>query len=200
MRYARIIKRTEADLLRGRGPSLQAARQGIAGARSGCESGAPCRSRRVIESPRRTRPSNRLTGACAGRSARPSGPRTNGRSLASARQRAAEAARWRRCGFAAPSRAGSNRGHAGSSMWWTNQVARAWPAGTLGGHPGSGGEAFIIGQRDDGTVIFAITAFSRPVAKAAGTARGRLWRYSLREARCGPGRRPGYPDPIAGPG
>jgi hypothetical protein len=39
MRYVRIIKRTEADLLRGRGPSLQAARQGIAGARSGCESG-----------------------------------------------------------------------------------------------------------------------------------------------------------------
>src|SRR5689334_6664426 len=41
MGYVRIIKRTEADLLRGRGPSLQAARQGIAGARSGCESG-PC--------------------------------------------------------------------------------------------------------------------------------------------------------------
>jgi len=66
------------------------------------------------------------------------------------------------------------------------------------GHPGSGGEAFIIGQRDDGTVTFAITAFSRPRAKAAGTARGRLWRCGLQEARCGPGRRPGYPGPIAG--
>jgi len=39
MRYVRIIGRTEADLLRGRGPSLQAARQGIAGARGDCESG-----------------------------------------------------------------------------------------------------------------------------------------------------------------
>ena len=56
------------------------------------------------------------------------------------------------------------------------------------------------GQRDDGMVIFAIIAFSRPTAKAAGTARGGLWRCGLREARCGPGRRPGHPDLIAGPG
>ena len=42
--------------------------------------------------------------------------------------------------------------------------------------------------------------FSRPTAKAAGTARGGLWRCGLREARCGPGRRPGHPDLIAGPG
>ncbi len=42
------------------------------------------------------------------------------------------------------------------------------------GHPGSGGEAFIIGQRDDGTAIFTITAFARPTEKAPETARGRL--------------------------
>lgn len=56
------------------------------------------------------------------------------------------------------------------------------------------------GQRDDGMVVFAIIAFSRPTAKAAGTARGGLWPCGLREARCGPGRRPGHPDLIAGPG
>ena len=43
--------------------------------------------------------------------------------------------------------------------------------GTLAGHPESGEEAFIISQDDDGTVILAITAFSRPatrLARAAG--------------------------------
>jgi uncharacterized protein (UPF0548 family) len=43
--------------------------------------------------------------------------------------------------------------------------------GTLPGHPESGEEAFIVEQRDDGTVAFAITAFSRPAtlpATAAG--------------------------------
>ena len=43
--------------------------------------------------------------------------------------------------------------------------------GTLPGHPESGEEAFTISHQDDGLVIFAISAFSRPatnVARAAG--------------------------------
>lgn len=43
--------------------------------------------------------------------------------------------------------------------------------GTLPGHPESGEEAFMIEQREDGTVTFTITAFSRAatvLAKAAG--------------------------------
>jgi hypothetical protein len=34
----------------------------------------------------------------------------------------------------------------GKRTWQLHRAARAWPAGTLGGHPGSGGEAFIIGH------------------------------------------------------
>jgi uncharacterized protein (UPF0548 family) len=48
--------------------------------------------------------------------------------------------------------------------------------GTLPGHPESGEEAFIVEHRDDDTVRFTVTAFSRPstaVATIAGPA-GRL--------------------------
>jgi uncharacterized protein (UPF0548 family) len=36
--------------------------------------------------------------------------------------------------------------------------------GTLPGHPEEGEEAFIASISDDGTVVFAITAFSRPAS------------------------------------
>jgi len=39
---------------------------------------------------------------------------------------------------------------------------RGFAYGTLAGHPESGEEAFMIEHHDDGTVSFAITAFSRP--------------------------------------
>ncbi len=67
------------------------------------------------------------------------------------------------------------------------------------GNPGSGGEAFIIGQRDDGTAIFTITAFARPTAKAPGTARGRPLRAfgKLAAVPDGGGRLPG-PDRWTG--
>lgn len=42
--------------------------------------------------------------------------------------------------------------------------------GTLPGHPESGEEAFMISQRDDGLVVFTITAFSRPATTAARAA------------------------------
>lgn len=42
--------------------------------------------------------------------------------------------------------------------------------GTLPGHPESGEEAFSISQRDDGLVVFTITAFSRPATTAARAA------------------------------
>lgn len=48
--------------------------------------------------------------------------------------------------------------------------------GTLAGHPESGEESFIVEHRNDDTVAFTITAFSRPAtaaARAAGPA-GRL--------------------------
>jgi uncharacterized protein (UPF0548 family) len=53
---------------------------------------------------------------------------------------------------------------------------RGFAYGTLPGHPESGEEAFVVEQDEDGTVTFAITAFSRPasrLASAAGPA-GRL--------------------------
>jgi uncharacterized protein (UPF0548 family) len=46
---------------------------------------------------------------------------------------------------------------------------------TLPGHPESGEEAFVIEQQADGTVVFTITAFSRP-ATAAARAAGPLGR------------------------
>jgi uncharacterized protein (UPF0548 family) len=48
---------------------------------------------------------------------------------------------------------------------------RGFAYGTLPGHPERGEEAFVIELRDDGSVIFKITAFSRPAtapARAAG--------------------------------
>ncbi len=44
------------------------------------------------------------------------------------------------------------------------------PYGTLPGHPESGEEAFTISNRDDGLVVFTITAFSRPATIAAHAA------------------------------
>jgi uncharacterized protein (UPF0548 family) len=52
--------------------------------------------------------------------------------------------------------------------------------GTLPGHPESGEEAFLIQRRDNGEVIFTITAFSRPavlLAKAAGPAGRAIQRH-----------------------
>jgi uncharacterized protein (UPF0548 family) len=48
---------------------------------------------------------------------------------------------------------------------------RGFAYGTLAGHPESGEEAFVVSRREDGTVAFTITAFSRPaspLARAAG--------------------------------
>jgi len=39
---------------------------------------------------------------------------------------------------------------------------RGFAYGTLAGHPESGEESFVVELRDDDTVIFTITAFSRP--------------------------------------
>lgn len=44
---------------------------------------------------------------------------------------------------------------------------RGFAYGTLPGHPESGEESFLIGQADDGTVTFTITAFSRPATALA---------------------------------
>jgi uncharacterized protein (UPF0548 family) len=47
---------------------------------------------------------------------------------------------------------------------------RGFAYGTLPGHPESGEESFIIERRNDETVTFTVTAFSRPatwLAKAA---------------------------------
>jgi uncharacterized protein (UPF0548 family) len=44
---------------------------------------------------------------------------------------------------------------------------RGFAYGTLPGHPEQGEESFVIEHHDDGTVHFAITAFSRPAGLAA---------------------------------
>lgn len=44
---------------------------------------------------------------------------------------------------------------------------RGFAYGTLAGHPESGEEAFIIEHRDDDTVSFTVTAFSRPATRLA---------------------------------
>ena len=52
--------------------------------------------------------------------------------------------------------------------------------GTLPGHPERGEEAFLIGQHDDGTVTFTVTAFSAPatmLARAAGPAGRAIQRH-----------------------
>ena len=53
----------------------------------------------------------------------------------------------------------------------TEPQRKGFAYGTLPGHPESGEEAFTISHRDDGLIIFTISAFSRPattVARAAG--------------------------------
>jgi uncharacterized protein (UPF0548 family) len=48
-------------------------------------------------------------------------------------------------------------------VWTVHEERRAGFAyGTLGGHPESGEESFVVELRPDGTVWFTITAFSRP--------------------------------------
>lgn len=44
---------------------------------------------------------------------------------------------------------------------------RGFAYGTLPGHPERGEEAFLLEQRDDGSVDFTITAFSRPATRLA---------------------------------
>ena len=53
----------------------------------------------------------------------------------------------------------------------TEPRRRGFAYGTLPGHPECGEEAFMIEQRDDGSVALSVTAFSRPAtvtARAAG--------------------------------
>jgi uncharacterized protein (UPF0548 family) len=52
----------------------------------------------------------------------------------------------------------------------TEPQRRGFAYGTLPGHPESGEEAFTISLRDDGLVVFMITAFSRPATIAARAA------------------------------
>lgn len=52
----------------------------------------------------------------------------------------------------------------------TEPQRKGFAYGTLPGHPESGEEAFTISNRDDGLVVFTITAFSRPATIAAHAA------------------------------
>jgi uncharacterized protein (UPF0548 family) len=52
----------------------------------------------------------------------------------------------------------------------TEPRRKGFAYGTLPGHPESGEEVFTISQRDDGLVVFTITAFSRPASTAARAA------------------------------
>ncbi len=47
---------------------------------------------------------------------------------------------------------------------------RGFAYGTLAGHPECGEEAFVVEHRDDGSVAFLVTAFSRPATLAARAA------------------------------
>ncbi len=65
----------------------------------------------------------------------------------------------------------------------TEARRRGFAYGTLPGHPESGEEAFVVEQHDDGSVVFAITAFSRPAtasARAAGPLGLLIQRYVTR--------------------
>ena len=58
----------------------------------------------------------------------------------------------------------------------TESQRQGFAYGTLPGHPESGEEAFLVERRSDGSIVFTITAFSRPAtieARAAGPV-GRL--------------------------
>jgi len=62
----------------------------------------------------------------------------------------------------------------------TESQRRGFAYGTLPGHPESGEEAFVVEHRGDGSVVFTITAFSRPAtaaARAAGPAGRLIQRY-----------------------
>jgi uncharacterized protein (UPF0548 family) len=52
----------------------------------------------------------------------------------------------------------------------TEARRRGFAYGTLPGHPERGEEAFVVEQREDGSVVFTITAFSRPATVAARAA------------------------------
>jgi uncharacterized protein (UPF0548 family) len=52
----------------------------------------------------------------------------------------------------------------------TEPQRRGFAYGTLPGHPECGEEAFVLEQRDDGSVEFQVTAFSRPATVAAKVA------------------------------
>jgi uncharacterized protein (UPF0548 family) len=52
----------------------------------------------------------------------------------------------------------------------TESRRRGFAYGTLPGHPERGEEAFMIEQGDDGSVVFSVTAFSRPASVAARAA------------------------------
>jgi len=65
----------------------------------------------------------------------------------------------------------------------TEARRRGFAYGTLPGHPERGEEAFVIEQREDSTVVFTITAFSRPAtaaARAAGPLGHLIQRYITR--------------------
>jgi uncharacterized protein (UPF0548 family) len=52
----------------------------------------------------------------------------------------------------------------------TDARRRGFAYGTLPGHPERGEESFVVEQREDGEVVFTITAFSRPATMAAHVA------------------------------
>jgi uncharacterized protein (UPF0548 family) len=52
----------------------------------------------------------------------------------------------------------------------TDARRRGFAYGTLPGHPERGEEAFVVEQREDGDVVFTITAFSKPATVAARVA------------------------------
>lgn len=52
----------------------------------------------------------------------------------------------------------------------TGSRRRGFAYGTLPGHPERGEEAFVVEQREDGSVVLSITAFSRPASVAARAA------------------------------
>jgi uncharacterized protein (UPF0548 family) len=52
----------------------------------------------------------------------------------------------------------------------TEAQRRGFAYGTLPGHPERGEEAFMIEERENGSVVFKITAFSRPATLAARAA------------------------------
>lgn len=56
----------------------------------------------------------------------------------------------------------------------TESQRQGFAYGTLPGHPESGEEAFLVERRSDNSIVFTITAFSRPAAARAAGPVGRL--------------------------